>query len=652
MSDLRTRLERIGDRAHPAPDAFARFEGKRRRRERNRRISAGVVAFVVAAAGSIGVFSLVGDDGENVLGGGQEGFFALWPEQTAEGLRAAQDAVDAGDPAFAWRTDPLQIAERFATEELLWPDALVTTVETEPPSEVNNVTIAVPPAASCDAIVTDAECPTGRVTLTMERLGRSDGLWSVTGVHSSDLALPLVAGDAVSAGSRIPVPTTLQDGEQVSMGIAFLSACGAAGTDDRVRVSNGLLVFDVPSVPDGCTGYVYAMRPPRGVGAVAIGSFLLTDAEEIPAIGYLIQEIAAVPVTFVDPAGTPSEPAQVGRISCNGADPIVQTPVVATQPDGVHVEVSNPTEQAISFSIGPDVGSPDEVVSSLAPGTVELVLTGAPGAMSFSCSPPPEEEGQAGVSGLGSFEVVDPAGNYVPAELECDTGSAYGGGAAEPSGGVGFAGDPVQVVRDHVSGLEFDDLVQRAGYVGSEQPVIRIVRADAVVGKVTLSNDGSGGWLISSIEGCGGTQFGWSEDPTGVSGPMGPTGSGSRPSGALGWCPAGPFLDSPPNWSQRASDAAIQFVFAYMNGDESASQALLDDSVPPGTVFSFELAEDAVLVTGTEGQGGEMVGAACGSEVDAHTVAVTIDDGTDSASLDFTLYLVLREDGWKIWGMY
>jgi hypothetical protein len=267
--------------------------------------------------------------------------------------------------------------------------------------------------------------------------------------------------------------------------------------------------------------------------------------------------------------------------------------------------------------------------------------------MSFACSPPPEA-GEAGVSGLGSFEVVDPAGNYVPAELECGTGSAYGSGAAQPSGSEGFAGDPVQVVRDHVSGLEFDDLIQRAGYVGSEAPVIRVVRADEVVGKVTLSGDGSGGWLLNAIEGCGGTQFGWSEEPTGVSGPMG---SVLYPRGVFGWCPQAPFLDSPPDWSAQASEAAVQFVLAIMNGD-AASETLLDDSVPLGTVFSFDLAEDAVVVAGTEGRGGGVVRFGCGNEVDAHTVAVTIDDGTDSASLDFQLYLVLRVDGWKVWGQY
>jgi hypothetical protein len=33
-------------------------------------------------------------------------------------------------------------------------------------------------------------------------------------------------------------------------------------------------------------------------------------------------------------------------------------------------------------------------------------------------------------------------------------------------------------------------------------------------------------------------------------------------------------------------------------------------------------------------------------------VAISIDDGTDSASADFTIYLVLREAGWKVWGAY
>lgn len=649
MSDLRTRLERIGDRAHPAPDAFARFEGKRRRRERNRRVSAGVVAFVVAAAGSIGIFSLVSDDGENVLGGGEGEFLALWPESTLEAALAEQDAVDAGDPARRWRLDPEATALRFVSEALGWPETpqeLAHSSTTSPDGRVTvDVVTGVVPGP-CQR----PECAGRDVTVTLRQLLPSAGIWSVVAAQSAVFNIALHVNEEVEIGADVQIAAGFDNGTEVALGFAGTGLCDAFH-EETAQVTDLSVGTVVPDALAGCSGYVYALTPATPVGQVELGRIMFVYHEPRPALDYTIQAITAVPVTFVDPAGTSSEPAEVGRIVCDGVDPIVQTPVVATRPDGVHVEVSNPTEQAISFSIGPDVGSPDQLVASLAPGTVELVLTGAPGAMSFSCSPPPEE-GQAGVSGLGSFEVVDPAGNYVPAELECDTGSAYGSGAAQPAGGVGFAGDPVQVARDHVSGLEFDDLVQRAGYIESEQPMIRIVRAEAVVGKVTLTTDGSGGWLLSSIEGCGGTQFGWSEEASGVSGPMGPTGSGSQPGGAFGWCPEAPFLNRPADWIDRASEVAIQFVLADMNGDEAASQALLDDSVPPGTAFSFELAEDAVVVTDTEGRGGGMVRFDCGSAVDAHTVAVTIDDGTDSASLDFTLFLVLREDGWKVWGKY
>jgi hypothetical protein len=43
---------------------------------------------------------------------------------------------------------------------------------------------------------------------------------------------------------------------------------------------------------------------------------------------------------------------------------------------------------------------------------------------------------------------------------------------------------------------------------------------------------------------------------------------------------------------------------------------------------------------------------ACRNDVDAHTVAITVDDGIDSASLDYTVYLVLREDGQKVRCVY
>jgi hypothetical protein len=75
--------------------------------------------------------------------------------------------------------------------------------------------------------------------------------------------------------------------------------------------------------------------------------------------------------------------------------------------------------------------------------------------------------------------------------------------------------------------------------------------------------------------------------------------------------------------------------------------------VPPGAVFPVALAEGVdPVVFGTNARGGELVEYSCGSDVDAYTVAITIDDGTESASADFTVFLVPSEDGWKVWGVY
>lgn len=137
----------------------------------------------------------------------------------------------------------------------------------------------------------------------------------------------------------------------------------------------------------------------------------------------------------------------------------------------------------------------------------------------MSCSPVSADG--TDTSPTAHLRVEDPSGSYVSAELECATGEAYGSGGDYGEATTGFAGDPVRVVRDHVSGLEFDDLIERAEYPESQVPVIRVVRDGAVVGKVTLRDDGSGGRLDDTVEGCGGTRFGWSIEPTGVSGPMG-----------------------------------------------------------------------------------------------------------------------------------
>ena len=54
-----------------------------------------------------------------------------------------------------------------------------------------------------------------------------------------------------------------------------------------------------------------------------------------------------------------------------------------------------------------------------------------------------------------------------------------------------------------------------------------------MVGKVDLFDDGRGGWLLSSLEGCGDARFGWSSEATAGAGtPTGPSGALCAPPSA------------------------------------------------------------------------------------------------------------------------
>ncbi|MGE5460341.1 MAG: hypothetical protein ACM3WR_06925 [Solirubrobacterales bacterium] len=63
MGDLRSDLERIGHGVEPSADAFERLERRRRTRDRNRRLTAGGLALLVAVGGSVAAYSALRNDG-------------------------------------------------------------------------------------------------------------------------------------------------------------------------------------------------------------------------------------------------------------------------------------------------------------------------------------------------------------------------------------------------------------------------------------------------------------------------------------------------------------------------------------------------------------------------------------------------------------
>lgn len=100
-----------------------------------------------------------------------------------------------------------------------------------------------------------------------------------------------------------------------------------------------------------------------------------------------------------------------------------------------------------------------------------------------------------------------------------------------------------------------------------------------------------------------------------------------------------------------AEGAAAAFVRASLSGDDATVAAYSDPVAGEnGVDITAAAATDPVLRSASAAD--DPIASDCGSEVASLSWAVTIDDGTDSASMDFVLYLIRRADGWKVWGMY
>ncbi len=329
----------------------------------------------------------------------------------------------------------------------------------------------------------------------------------------------------------------------------------------------------------------------------------------------------------------------VARVSCTDSGTQISTPIVQPQPDGVHIVFDNSTGQEFGLRIknfGADnapLGAGDEIVRQIPPGVYGLACTDAQGGEPTSYQP---------------FEVQDPAGIWVSTELSgCTSAVGVAGSSASSSKVIGVQGTPVEVVQTTIAGLDPTDLVEEAGYTSATyEASVRVVRGGDVVAVYHMFSDRQGGWAIDSAQACDGTDLASLGSGIGT--------SGAYPRGAFNWCPD--LADAPEpdrNWADEASAAALRFVDAYEANDAGALAQLVDPSVPSDAVWPI-LRSPGVTpsVTGTNARGGDLVNFGCGNDVDAYTVAITIDSGTNSASLDFTLYLILRSDGWKVWGAY
>ena len=131
MIDDHELFERAVERFTPPEGSFERLAKRRDRKHRNKRITAGVVALVVAAVGmgallrpfSTGLVPAndPSPSPQAAISGG------MWPQSSMEEVREAQRLADAGDERYTWQVvstdaDRMAFITRFLQEELGWEE--------------------------------------------------------------------------------------------------------------------------------------------------------------------------------------------------------------------------------------------------------------------------------------------------------------------------------------------------------------------------------------------------------------------------------------------------------------------------------------------------------------------------------------------------
>lgn len=177
---------------------------------------------------------------------------------------------------------------------------------------------------------------------------------------------------------------------------------------------------------------------------------------------------------------------------------VLLTPRVAVQADGLHVSVRNLTGEPASVGgLAVDAGE----------GTSGHVSRTAPGKVDVACWPYSQHE-ERRPQHL-PMTVADPHGYWVSPKLECPGRTASSSildyfGEAE-----GEKGDPVDIARRSLTGLEPEDVVRRAGYPEAASPTVAVVREGRTLVTLFFVAARDGGWLLSTQEACSGTGVRW-----------------------------------------------------------------------------------------------------------------------------------------------
>ena len=139
------------------------------------------------------------------------------------------------------------------------------------------------------------------------------------------------------------------------------------------------------------------------------------------------------------------------------------------------------------------------------------------------------------------------------------------------------------------------------------------------------------------------------------------THAGPYPRGAFGACPdlrgtlspTAPVGNAGISFGRSATGVALRFSKLWAAGDRTKARRYEDPSARNLTDWAAAGNPSRFRVLHTRSARNDgLVRYGCGPRVAKRSWEVVIDDGTKSASLDFTIHLVDRASGWKVWGSY
>ena len=332
MPSDRSLLERELQRVELRPFTLDGFHRDRERKQRNRRMSAGVVALVVTLAGAAILARALTSEPipaeetqrPSPSPAPPTATGLVWPQTSLEEVRRAQERADAGSPDFAWQVDPLlrlrdpssaELFTRFVEAELGWEaseaigisdfgDVGVLRCE---PGETNPLYPTDIEAGRCAPTIDEHRYEMVAVHVKQPVRQDATGIWVVTGYEmlepyeqvtppteeqTTELLEGFLQARIDGAGAEEYVDTSALDAD----GLPFLYAAPNGAPYERAEFD----VVESPLWPDGRMRF--EVRLFADGGATVVEQVFRMDS---PALGLWYDDEPDLPGTTVNGQDVP-----------------------------------------------------------------------------------------------------------------------------------------------------------------------------------------------------------------------------------------------------------------------------------------------------------------------------------------------------------